>query len=286
MRGRWCVLAAAVLWSTGGAISKALELDALTIAFYRGLFAGLALLPFVPRRDWVLRPGLWPLGAAFGAMVACFLGSVKTTTSANAIFLQCSAVFWVVPLSAISLGERPDRRARVGIAIAVLGIILIVGWGYDGRPNEWQGIALGLASGIIMACVSVSLRGLRGLNPIWLSGVLNLLGTLALGLWAVLSGQGIATPTGWQLLILMAFGTFQLAIPYALYARGLREIGAPEAGLLGLIEPVLNPIWVVLFVGERPAGPSVVGGLFLLAGPAYRYWPTRSPVVHRVPTAD
>src|SRR5262249_4607777 len=184
MRGRWYVLAAAALWSTSGVISKALQLDALTIAFYRGLFAGLALLPFVPRRNWVFRPALLPLGAAFGALVGCFLGAVKTTTSANAIFLRCTAIFWVVPLSAIILGERPDRRARVSIALAVLGIVLIVGWGYDGRSNEWQGILLGLASGLVLACVSVSLRGLRDLNPMWLSAALNLLGTAALGLSA------------------------------------------------------------------------------------------------------
>jgi drug/metabolite transporter (DMT)-like permease len=170
--------------------------------------------------------------------------------------------------------------------MAVLGIVLIVGWGYDGRPNEWQGIALGLASGIIYACVSVSLRGLRDLNPIWLSAALNLLGTAALGLWASLSGQGIGSPSGWQFLVLIAFGVLQMAIPYALFARGLREIGAPEAGLIGLVEPILNPIWVVLFVNERPAGPTVIGGLFLLAGLAYRYRPARMTLARRVPTAD
>jgi drug/metabolite transporter, DME family len=286
MRGRWWVLAAAVLWSTGGVISKALELDALSIAFYRGLFAGLAMLPIAPRRTWVLRPSLLPLGAAFGALVGCFIGAVKTTTSANAIFLQCTAILWVVPLSAIFLAERPDRRARVSIAIAVLGIVLIVGWGYDGRPNEWQGILLGLASGILMACVSVSLRGLRDLNPIWLSAALNLLGTAALGLWAWIGGQGIAWPGGWQLPVLIAFGVVQMAIPYTLYARGLRQIGAPEAGLIGLAEPILNPIWVVLFVHERPAGPTVIGGLFLLAGLAYRYWPARIPSPRHASTAD
>jgi drug/metabolite transporter (DMT)-like permease len=286
MRGRWYVLAAAVLWSTSGVISKALQLDALTIAFYRGLFAGLALLPFVPRRNWVFRPSLLPLGAAFGALVGCFLGAVKTTTSANAIFLQCTAIFWVVPLSAIILDERPDRRARVSIALAVLGIVLIVGWGYDGRPNEWQGILLGLASGMILACVSVSLRGLRHLDPVWLSAALNLLGTVALGLWAWLSGQGIGSPSGWQFLVLIAFGVFQMAIPYTLYARGLREIGAPEAGLIALAEPILNPIWVVLFVREWPAGPTVIGGLFLLVGLVYRYWPARMTLARRVPTVD
>jgi drug/metabolite transporter (DMT)-like permease len=278
MKGRWCVLAAAVLWSTAGVISKSLDLDSLTIAFYRGLFAGLGLLPFVPRRRWVFRPVLWPLGAAFGVMVACFLGSVKTTTAANAIFLQCTAIFWVVPLSAIFLGERPDRRARVSIALAILGIVLIVGWGYDGRSDEWKGIALGLASGILYACVSVGMRGMRDLDPLWLSAALNLLGTAALGLWAGLSGQGIGSPSAGQFLVLIAFGVFQMAIPYALFARGLREIGAPEAGLIGLVEPILNPIWVVLFVHERPAGPTVIGGLFLLAGLVYRYWPARAGV--------
>ena len=228
MKGRMCVLGAAILWSTGGAISKALDLDALTIAFYRGLFAGLALLPFVPARERAMRPALLPLGATFGVMVGCFLGAVKTTTSANAIFLQCTSILWVVPLSAIFLGERPDRRAKVSIAISVLGIILIVGWGYDGRPDEWRGIVLGLASGLLIACVVVSLRGLRDLSPIWLSAALNLLGTATLGLWAWIGGQGIRTPGGWQLLALIAFGVVQMAIPYALYARGLREIGAPR----------------------------------------------------------
>jgi drug/metabolite transporter (DMT)-like permease len=286
MRGRRYVLAAAVLWSTSGVISKSLDLDSLTIAFYRGLFAGLALLPFIPRRRWVLRPALIPLGAAFGAMVGCFLGAVKTTTAANAIFLQCTAILWAVLFSAIFLHERPDRRAKVSIALTMVGIALIVGWGYDGRPGEWRGIALGLASGMIYAVIAVSLRGLRDLDPMWLSAALNLGGTVALGLWAWSSGRGLQTPSGLQLLVLVAFGVFQMAIPYALFARGLREIGATEAGLIGLVEPILNPIWVLLFVHERPAGPTVIGGMFLLVGLAYRYWPARLSLARRVVTAD
>jgi drug/metabolite transporter, DME family len=275
-RGRLCILTAGVLWSLSGVITKSLPLEPLTIAFYRGLFAGLALLPLVPPRRWVFRPVMIPLGLVFGAMTACYLGAVKTTTAANAIFLQCTATFWVVPLGVFFLGERPDRRAQVGIALAMLGIAVIVVWGYDGRPDEWQGIALGLASGLGFAVVSTSLRGLRDLDPIWLSGVFNLSGGLALGLGSALSGRAIGLPTPPQMFTLLAFGVVQMALPYMLFARGLREIGTAEAGLIGLIEPILNPIWVVFAVGEWPAVPTLIGGFFLLGGVAYRYWPARS----------
>ena len=66
-----------------------------------------------------------------------------------------------------------------------------------------------------------------------------------------------------------------MAIPYALFARGLRDVPAAEAGLIGLLEPVLAPIWVALFHGELPTPATVVGGAILLAGVAVRYWPSR-----------
>ena len=286
INGRWCVLMAAVLWSTGGVISKSLELDSLTIAFYRGLFAGLALLPFVPRPRWAFRPVLIPLGVVFGAMVAFFLGAVKTTTSANAIFLQCTSTFWVVPLSAILLHERPDRRARVSIALAMVGILAIVGWGYDGRPHEWQGIVLGLASGITYACIAVSLRGLRELDPIWLSTVLNLLGIrgagiLGLGQWSGVANAEHDANLGADRIRRVPDGDSL----YVVRPRSARD-RAPEAGLIGLVEPILNPIWVVLIVHEWPAGPTIIGGLFLLGGLVYRYWPLRMTLDRRVPTLN
>jgi len=174
----------------------------------------------------------------------------------------------------IFLGEVPDRRSLVGVIVAMTGIGVIVGWGYDGRPDEWQGVALGLASGLAYAIVATGMRGLRGLNPIWMSTILNLLGSLTLGLALVASsGSGPAVPTGSQTLILIAFGVVQMAIPYILFARGLRDVGTAEAGLIALIEPILNPIWVVFLIHEWPTAPTLLGGSLLLSGVAYKYWP-------------
>jgi drug/metabolite transporter (DMT)-like permease len=271
--GRRDVLAAALLWSLGGVFAKSLDLDGLTIAFYRGLFAGLVLLPIVPRARWVFRPAMIPLGICFGAMTGLYIGAIKATTAANAIYLQCTSTFWTIPLSAWLLGERPDRRSVLGIGLATVGIAAIVLYGYDGRPHEGWGIVLGLASGLGYAGVAVGLRGLRGLDAVWLSTINNLMGALALSLWIVAIGGAIAVPSAAQTVILIAFGAVQMGIPYILFARGLRGIGAPEAALIALLEPVLNPIWVVLINGEKPAPATLVGGLFLLAGVACRYVP-------------
>ena len=272
--GRRCILAAAALWSLAGAVAKGLDLDPTAIAFYRSLFAGLALLPWVPRRRRGLAPAMIPLGVLFGAMTGLYIGSIKATTAANAIFLQCTASVWTIPLSLFWLGERPDRRAVAGIGLATFGVAAIVLFSHDpGRPTEPFGIALGLASGVGFAAVMVMLRALRDHDPTWLSAVGNLGGSITLGAWLVASTGSIPVPSVSQFAVLIAFGVVQMAIPYVLFARGLRSIGAPEASLIALLEPILNPVWVVLFVGEAPAPATVIGGLFLLAGVAIRYIP-------------
>src|SRR5262249_19030914 len=144
---------------------------------------------FVPRSRWIFRPAMLPLALTFGAMTGLYLGAMKSTTAANAIFLQCTATFWTIPLSALVLRERPDRRSVIGIGLATLGIAAILLYGYDGRPNEGRGILLGLASGIAYAGVVVGLRGCRDLDPVWLSGFNNLAGAFFLGAW-ILASRG------------------------------------------------------------------------------------------------
>jgi drug/metabolite transporter (DMT)-like permease len=277
------VLGAVVLWSLSGVVTKRLDLEPTTIALYRSLFAGLALMPFVPRSHRVVRPAIVPCALAFGVMVGAFITAVKATSAANAILLQSTAVFWIVPAGFVLLGERPDRRSLAGIGLATLGVAGIVTYGYRGA-SEWSGIALGLASGVAYAMVITLMRSLRDLDPIWLSVLNNLGGALALGAWMLATGVPPPRPDAGMLIALFGFGVIQMAIPYALFARGLREVGASKAGLIGLLEPVLNPLWVALFTPyhEMPATATVIGGLFLLSGVACSCWPARRPPVPHV----
>ncbi len=274
-RGRRLVLITAVLWSLGGVIAKGLSpLDGVGIAFYRSLFAGLALMPFIPRSRWIIRPSMLPVMVVFGAMVGLYLSALTRTTAANAILLQCTATFWTVPIGFLVLRERPGRRALMGIGLATVGIAILVVFGRKGTPGEGLGIAMGLGSGVGYAIVIVAMRAFRDLDSAWLSAANNLGGSLCLGAFALVASGSIAVPSLRQGLILVAFGVVQMAIPYALFARGLRTIGAAEAGLISLIEPILNPVWVYLGHGETPEPATLIGGAILLAGVAVRYWPS------------
>ena len=287
-RGRLLVLSAAVLWSVSGVVTKSDALRSLgptAIAFYRSLFAGLALLPFVPPRRWQFRPAMFPGGLIFGAMIGLYIASIRATTAANAIFLQCSSTLWMVPFGAFFLKERPNRRALIGIALAAPGIAAIILFGHQGTAEEWRGLGFGLASGVAYALVVTGLRALRDLDPTWLAAFNNLAGAGALGAWMLATVGPLPVPDAEQLAVLAAFGVIQMAIPYALFARGLRGIGAAEAGLISLVEPILNPLWVALAGRELPSGPTIGGGLFLLGGVAFRYLPTRKPTTTPAPPA-
>lgn len=276
-RGRLLMVVAAILWSLGGVVAKALKpLDGVTIAFYRSLFAGLALLPFIARRKWTIHPGMVPIWLSFGTMVGLYLSSVTLTTAANAIFLQYSATFWTVPLAAILLRENPDRRSLIAIAFATVGLAAIVVLGRKGTPGEGLGIILGLTSGIGYATVIVAFRGLRDVDPAWLSASSNLGGAITLGLYTWATTGGIYVPTAGMALALAIFGVVQMAIPYLLFAKGLQTISAAEAAILTLLEPILGPIWVLLVFGEVPAPFTMIGGGILLVGVTIRYWPTKA----------
>ena len=273
-QGRLLVVVAALLWSLGGVLAKEISLPGGAQACYRSLIAGLVLWPLAPKGSRVVRPGMIPLAFVLGAMVGLYLAAVKQTTAANAIYLQCSAVFWTIPLSALWLRESVDRRSLAGIAVALVGIALIVLRGRDGRPGEGLGIALGLGSGVGYAAVIVGLRRFRDVDSIWLTAFANLGGAAFLGAWLLATAGPLPIPAPRDWALLVAFGIVQMAFPYVLFSRGLRVVGAPEAALLSLIEPALNPVWVWLRHGERPASATLWGGLILLAGVAVRYLPT------------
>jgi drug/metabolite transporter (DMT)-like permease len=269
LRSRLLLLAAAALWSTAGAAMKVCGLSGLQIAGGRSLVAGLFLLAALPeaRRRPTVRMALAVVG--YAATVVLFALANKLTTAANAIFIQDSAPLWVLALSPLLLSERAGRGELLAIPVYALGLGLF--FLDELSPGQLTGNLVALASGVAFAACIIGLRLAREDGPAALV-VGNLLAAAAvLPFWSA----GPA-PRPLDLALLAYLGVFQLGLAYLCFARGIAVVPALEASLLVLLEPVLNPIWTFLTVGERPGPWSLAGGAVVLAA---TIWRTAAPAL-------
>jgi len=257
-------LLGAGFWSLGGYFIKEIDASALSITFFRCLFAAVWLLPLVPGRKFP-RPVDTSVGIAlFALLLGLYVGSTKATTAANAIFLQYTAPVYVILLSPWLLREKLRSTDAIPLVICLVGVgVLFAG---NRGSGDIDGLWLGLGSGFFYGLFLLWLRRLRYADPIAVTFA-NCVGVAAIlapfpGVWNV-DGPNAG------LLVLMA--AVQFALPYVLFTRGLQDVTGSEASLVALIEPVLNPIWVALFLGEKPTLATIGGGAVILGGLAVRY---------------
>ena len=264
-RARLSLLLAAVLWSLAGVFIKFLPLPPLTIVFYRSLFASLFFVFFVRKSIAVPKIALLVSILAYTAAISAFVSANKITTAANAIALQYTAPMFVFVIVHFLFGERITGTSWISLVLGMLGIAVICA-GSAGQPDA-AGVMIALLSGLLFSIYMVSLRFLKEFNPGTLTFLNNLVCCLILLPW-VGSELSLSLKEGW---IVAVMGVVQLGIPYWLFSKGLEQISVQEASLIVLIEPVLNPLWVALIVGELPSGATLIGGLCIVGSLAFRY---------------
>lgn len=262
-RGALLIAAAALLWSTAGIGIKSIAEPPLKVAFYRSAFAAIALFVF-------LRPRLprWTAGFAvalvsYAACLTTFVVATKWTTAANAIFLQYSGVVWVLLFSPVVLKEPFRPRDALAVVAALGGMALFfVGKFHAGGAGD----AMALLSGVLFASLVLSLRSERDSGAAAAVTWGNVLACAAI-LPFVAGDLSLSRRSAVTLALL---GVFQLAAAYTLFVRGLKYVTATQASLVGMLEPVANPLWVFLFLGEAPGAPAIAGGVIVLGAVAWR----------------
>jgi DME family drug/metabolite transporter len=268
------VLAAAALFSSGGAVIKAIHLAGWQVAFLRSSVAALTL--FVLMREVRRRPNARVLGVglAYAATLILFVLANKLTTSASAIYLQSTAPLYVLLLSPWLLRERIRSRDVVFmIALAAgLGLFFV---GFDPvsatAPNPKLGNILATASGLTWALTVMGLRALGRGGESWGPAGAFWGNVFAALLCLPLALPIVSTrPTDWALVSFL--GVFQIGVAYLFLIRGLTRVRAFEASLLLLLEPVLNPIWTWLVHGERPGVWSIAGAAVILLATVAKSW--------------
>ena len=261
---RLYLLVGAALWSTGGYFIKEIDAGALGIVFFRCLFSALWLLPFVPGRKFP-KPGDMVVSIVlFALLLGLYVGSTKATTAANAIFLQYTAPIYVIVLSPWLLGEALRRVDALPLAVCLGGIAVLFA-GNQGSADA-GGLWMGAGSGFFYGLFLLWLRRLRYADPIAVTfgnclGVAVILAPFP-GVWHVDAPN---------LGLLALMGAVQFAIPYVVFTSGLRDVTGGEASLIALVEPVLNPVWVFLLLGEETTLATIIGGGIIMAGLALRY---------------
>jgi len=286
-RNRLLVLAAAVLFSTGGAAIKATSLAGWQVASFRSGVAALAMTALLPaaRRGWNWR--VIPVGATYAATLVLFVLANKLTTAANAIFLQATAPLYLLLLGPLLLRE-PVRRSELlfmsAVAIGLAAFFVGAEKAVVSAPDPLRGKVLAALSGVAFAGTLAGLRWLgRGRtadNPAAASVVAGNLTAFLVCLPMALPVTRAGTP---DLLVILYLGIFQIGLAYLCLTRAMRHVPALTTSLLLLAEPALNPVWAWLVQGERPGPWALAGGAVILAATAANTWWQKSGDRLRVP---
>lgn len=274
MRARLLVLAAAVLFSSGGAAIKSTSLTAWQVASFRSAIAAIAILCMLRGARRLPDRATWLVGAVYAATMVLFVVANKLTTAANAIYLQGTAPLYILLVAPLVLRE-PVRRAdllfmgalALGLGAFFMGQEVATGT----APNPALGNLAALASGLTWAGTVMGLRWLgrrsddpRATQPSLVAG--NLIAAGA----ALPLALPVTTFSTADLAILLLLGVFQIGLAYVCLSSGISGVPALEASLLLLLEPVLNPVWAWLVHGEMPTGWALLGGAIIMAATTVR----------------
>lgn len=237
-------------------------LSGLQLSFGRSLLAAITVAIFTRREGFRLNRVTALAAVLYAVLLLLFVLATKQTTAANAIFLQYTAPVYILIFEPLFYKEKFRRRDLITVAACVVGMSLF----FVGklRPQDVTGNLLALGSGVCFAFYFLLLRHSSARNVNRASSVIY--GNLLLVLVAAPAGlAAVPNMTSHDALSVLYLGVVQIGIAYTLFtagmARGLRSL---DAGIVGYIEPLLNPIWVFLVIGEKPAEWAILGGAIII----------------------
>ncbi|HEX6716487.1 MAG TPA: EamA family transporter [Pyrinomonadaceae bacterium] len=257
------IIVTAFLWSTGGLFIKWTTLSGLEVSFWRSLFAIFTVAFFTRHEGFGLNRLTAVAAVMYAALLILFVLATKATTAANAIFLQYTAPVYVLILEPIIYKEKFRPRDLITVAVCLGGMALFfVG---QLRPQDVTGNIFALTSGVCFALYLLLLRHSRAREVNRASSVIygNTLAAVVTAPWGLAT---LSTITAHDMIGVAYLGVVQLGIAYTLFTVGMaRGVRSLDAGIVCYIEPVLNPVWVFLVIGEKPSAWALLGGAIITA---------------------
>lgn len=254
------IVIAAIFWSFGGLLGKLIPWSGLTIAALRGIFAAITIAIYRRNYRFKFNKPILLAGLSLTITTILFMLANKMTSAANAIVLQYTSPVFIILLTLIIYKQKPRKRD----IFAIIGVIIGIGiFFFDQfKSGNYYGDLIALASGLSFAAVFFANK-LPNASPIDATYLGNLLSIFILPFIFIdqsfISNQ---SPTIWIYIILM--GVFQLGFGYIFFSLGIKQTAATTSSIIATLEPILNPFWVFLILGEVPTPLAIIGGLIVL----------------------
>lgn len=249
----------ALLWSAAGLLIKLVSWNSIAIAGGRSAIAALMMLSIIRRPKIKFNLNLVCGACMYAATVILFVASNKLTTAANAILLQYTAPVYIAIFGAWILKERTRLLDWITIIIVLGGMVLF--FFDDLSRGNLLGNILAILSGVSFAFLVIFMRKQKDEAPIESAFWGNVL-TALIGIPFMITG---GLPDRSSLIGLLLLGVFQLGLSYILYSYAIKHVSALEGILVPIIEPIFNPLWVLIAFGEKPGKWSLVGGFVVIA---------------------
>ena len=256
------MLACSLLWSMAGIMFKYIPWNGVVIASLRAAIAGAVVLAFIRVRGMELSVSAKtiPTGIAKGLTCLLFVVANKMTTAANAIVLQYTAPVFLLLFSALIYGRRFSRADVTAVGLTLAGISLFFLGQFD--AGRMIGNLIAVAAGASMG-VMYMLMGEVTESERLSSVLIGEAFTFLVGVPFLFLYPPAVTAVPAALIVIL--GIFQLGIPYILYSLAAGKCSPLACCLLGALEPLLNPLWVLIFYGEKPGVFALIGGAVVIA---------------------
>jgi drug/metabolite transporter (DMT)-like permease len=254
--GILAMAATAFLWSIAGLFIKIIDWNPIAIAGMRSIIASIVIFVYLKHPRINLSFPQIAASIANAATMLLFVSANKTTTATNAILLQYMAPVFTGFIGAILLKERARVEHFVAFPLVAVGMVLMFFDEIGG--GKWFGNVLAIMSAITFSFYFVFMRMQKDGSPLesillshWLTAGICILISLFLPVPQV---------TRESLLAISVLGIVQIGFSAILFTVAIKRISAVSANLIAVIEPVFNPVWVFLAIGEVPGPRALIGG--------------------------
>jgi len=257
-KGILAVFLTAILWSSGGLFIKLISLDSMELSFFRCAIAAVVFALMFRKRILKLNSLALLNSFAYAAVLILFVIATKTTTAANAIFLQSTAPIYVLIFEPLLTKTKWERINIITIVVCFLGMILF--FMGDLTPGDIKGNIAALLAGVAFAAFFL---GMKKNEPQYGESSI-FYGNVIVALICIPFITDMNSISLQDFAMVSFLGVFQIAFAYALFSYGLKRIIAVEASIISMFEPVLNPIWVFIGYGEVPSFYAIIGGIIII----------------------